>query len=62
VRLNVRTESAVTADLGDGVYDVVVMNGLLHYVEDKEDVLRRTRRGSIPGALHVVSLFSTATP
>lgn len=38
------------------------MNGVLHYVDDKEDVLHRIRRGSAAGALHVISLFSTATP
>lgn len=62
VRLNVRNESAQAATLRNSEYDVVVMNGLLHYVDDKEEVLRRVRRCSMAGALHVISLFSTATP
>ncbi|HEV8558656.1 MAG TPA: class I SAM-dependent methyltransferase [Actinophytocola sp.] len=62
VRLNVRNESAHTARLGQGRYDVVVLNGLLHYIDDKEDLLHRASRASIFGALHVISLFSTATP
>lgn len=62
VRLTVRNESAFTAGLAESVYDVVVMNGLLHYIKDKDAVLRRLSSGSASGAVHVISLFSTATP
>lgn len=62
VRLNLRNESALTASFASGVYDVVVMNGLLHYLEEKEVTLQHVSHGSAPGALHVISLFSTTTP
>lgn len=62
VKLRVRNESARTAVFENAEYAVVIMNGVLHYLDDKEGVLRRIRRGSAAGALHVISLFSTATP
>jgi SAM-dependent methyltransferase len=62
VRVNVGQGSARTAVFENHEYDIVVMNGVLHYVDDKEDVLRRIRRSSAAGALHVISLFSSATP
>jgi len=62
VRLNIQNTAAQTAVLQNSEYDVVVMNGVLHYVEDKEDLLRRISRCSAAGALHVISLFSTVTP
>lgn len=62
VRLNIRNESALTASLTNGVYDVVVMNGSLHYLSEKEVTLQHASRWSAPRALHVISLFSTATP
>jgi SAM-dependent methyltransferase len=62
VDVYVRNESVLSADFEDEVYDIIVMNGSLHYVEDKTLLLRRVRQASVPGALHVVSLFSNITP
>lgn len=42
-------------------YDVIICNGLLHYVADKVPLLRRMSEATVPGGLHVVSLFSTHT-
>jgi SAM-dependent methyltransferase len=61
-RVNVRNESMLTAVLEPGVYDLVVMNGSLHYIQDKLATLTRVNRASSPTAAHALSLFSTATP
>jgi len=44
-----------------GTYDVVISNGLLHYVEDKETVIRLMRDATRPRGLNVISLWSTYT-
>lgn len=61
VRMNVRCEPIETASL-EGTYDVVLMNGCLHYVRDKNDVLTRVTAASAADAIHAVAVFSTATP
>jgi len=43
-------------------YDIVICNGLLQYVRDKEPVIRRMQDATQPGGLNVVSLWSTYTP
>lgn len=40
-------------------YDLVICNGLLHYVADKAPVLRRMRDATCTGGLNVISLWST---
>jgi SAM-dependent methyltransferase len=45
-----------------GPYDVVVCNGLLHYIADKPAVVRRMQNATIAGGLNAVSLWSTFTP
>lgn len=62
VDLTVRNESVLSATFEPGVYDLVVMSGSLHYVDDKVAVLTRVNSASTPRAVHAVSLFSTATP
>jgi SAM-dependent methyltransferase len=61
VRITVRCEPIETASL-TGSYDVVLMNGCLHYVRDKTSVLTRATASSAADAIHAVALFSTATP
>jgi tellurite methyltransferase len=55
-----------TADISEyepkGQFDVVVCNGVLHYVADKATVLGRMQAATVPGGLNVVSLWSTFTP
>jgi len=62
VDIRVRNESMTTAVLKEASFDLVLMNGSLHYVADKLAVLTKALRASAPGAVHAVSLFSTATP
>lgn len=46
----------------DESYDVIVCNGVLHYVPDKRAVVELMQRATWPGGLNVVSLWSTYTP
>lgn len=55
-----------TADISEyqpqGQFDVVICNGVLHYVADKAKVIERMQAATAPGGLNVVSLWSTFTP
>jgi SAM-dependent methyltransferase len=62
VSISVRNEPIEIADLTGTPYDLVLMNGCLHYVRDKASVLRRVLAASSSGAVHAVAEFSTATP
>jgi SAM-dependent methyltransferase len=62
VRINARNEPMETVDLTGSSYDVVLMNGCLHYVRDKSRMLRRVPAASAGDAVHAVAVFSTATP
>lgn len=62
VCVNVRNDQLETVDLTGSSYDVVLMNGCLHYVRDKRHVLRRVLAASAADAVHAVAVFSTATP
>jgi SAM-dependent methyltransferase len=46
----------------DGSYDVVVCNGVLHYVQNKHQVIDLMQRATWSGGINVVSLWSTFTP
>lgn len=61
VTVTVHNESILDVALEDGAYDLVLLNGSLHYVHDKASVLNRVHKASAPGAIHAVALFSTAT-
>jgi tellurite methyltransferase len=46
----------------DGLYDVVICNGVLHYIEDKSSVIELVQEATRPGGVNVVSLWSDYTP
>jgi SAM-dependent methyltransferase len=46
----------------DGLYDVIVCNGVLHYIKDKEVVISRMQEATCDGGINVVSLWSDYTP
>lgn len=46
----------------DGPYDIVVCNGVLHYIQDKHSVIDLMQRATWAGGINVVSLWSTFTP
>jgi SAM-dependent methyltransferase len=56
------TVADVTEYRPSGSYDVVICNGVLHYVEAKETVVETMQQATAPGGLNVVSLWSTHTP
>jgi SAM-dependent methyltransferase len=45
-----------------GLYDVVICNGVLHYVEDKRSVIELMQNATLPGGINVISLWSDYTP
>jgi SAM-dependent methyltransferase len=54
------------ADLADyephGEFDLVICNGVLHYIADKEPVIEMMQRATRTRGLNVISLWSTHTP
>jgi SAM-dependent methyltransferase len=45
----------------DGSYDVIICNGVLHYVQDKRSVIELMQRATWQGGINVISLWSTYT-
>jgi SAM-dependent methyltransferase len=45
----------------DGQFDVVICNGVLHYIRDKAGVIGRMQTATRPGGLDVVSSWTTFT-
>jgi tellurite methyltransferase len=54
------------ADIGAykpaGEYDVIICNGVLHYIEDKSSVVEQMQQATKVGGLNVISLWSSYTP
>jgi tellurite methyltransferase len=46
----------------NGRYDVIICNGVLHYVADKNSVITLMQQATREGGLNVISLWSTFTP
>ena len=46
----------------EGLYDVVICNGVLHYVQDKDSVISLMQDATCDDGINVVSLWSTYTP
>lgn len=57
---------AVEADVESytpaGQYDVVICNGVLHYIEDKASVIAKMQNVTPAGGLNIISVWSTFTP
>jgi SAM-dependent methyltransferase len=57
--------SVVIADIGEyrpeGQFDIVICNGVLHYISDKASVISRMQAATRPGGLNVVSSWTTFT-
>lgn len=59
----VKVENAdITDYVPDGEFDLIICNGVLHYIEDKRPVLERMQSATRPGGLNVISLWSDFTP
>jgi len=56
----------VASDVQDfipnGPYDVIICNGVLHYVENKQSVIDLMQQETCPGGINVISLWSDYTP
>jgi len=57
--------SVAVADVEDyvptGSYDIIICNGVLHYIEDKVPVMLKMQAATRVGGLNVISLWSTFT-
>jgi tellurite methyltransferase len=45
----------------NGIFDVVICNGALHYIEDKRSVISAMQEATRIGGINVISLWSTFT-
>jgi 2-polyprenyl-3-methyl-5-hydroxy-6-metoxy-1,4-benzoquinol methylase len=61
VRLNI-INIDVNAFVSSEGYDVIVCNGLLHYIEDQARLVQRLQDVTAPDGLNAVSLWSGRTP
>lgn len=52
----------ITTYESSGHYDIVICNGVLHYIGDKRPVVERMQAATRPGGINVISLWSTHTP
>jgi SAM-dependent methyltransferase len=46
----------------DGFYDVIVCNGVLHYVRDKDSVISMMQQATCEDGINIISLWSDYTP
>lgn len=60
--VNVCVEDIRYYDPGDDLFDIVICNGVLHYVDDKASVVERMQKATRAGGLNVISLWSTHSP
>jgi len=60
-QVRVTVSDVADADFA-GDYDLVLCNGVLHYIKDKASVITRMQRATAVGGFNVVSLWSTFTP
>jgi tellurite methyltransferase len=61
VTVNVQVADIVAYEPEDQ-FDLVVCNGVLHYIDDKQLVVDRMQRATRAGGINVISLWSTYTP
>ena len=60
VTVNVQVADIVTYE-PNGQFDLVVCNGVLHYIDDKGPVVDLMQRATRAGGINVISLWSTHT-
>jgi SAM-dependent methyltransferase len=46
----------------DGLFDLVICNGVLHYIDDKAAACRRIQAMTLHGGVNAISLWSSYTP
>jgi len=60
-KVNVEVADIVTYE-PNGQFDIVICNGVLHYIDDKISVVERMQMATRPGGINIISLWSTHTP
>jgi 2-polyprenyl-3-methyl-5-hydroxy-6-metoxy-1,4-benzoquinol methylase len=45
-----------------GEFDLIICNGVLHYIENKQAIIDRMQSATRPGGVNVISAWSTFTP
>ena len=58
--VNVEVADVVTYE-PEGEFDLIICNGVLHYIDDKKPVVERMQ-ATRAGGINVISLWSTYTP
>jgi 2-polyprenyl-3-methyl-5-hydroxy-6-metoxy-1,4-benzoquinol methylase len=61
VELNIINDDVNGVEFSRG-YDVIVCNGLLHYIEDQAGLLQRLQDATTPDGLNAISLWTARTP
>ena len=61
VKINV-VVSSIQDFTPEGFYDVVICNGVLHYVEDKQRAISLMQQATTENGINVISLWSTYSP
>jgi 2-polyprenyl-3-methyl-5-hydroxy-6-metoxy-1,4-benzoquinol methylase len=61
VTVNVERANICTYE-PDGEFDIIICNGVLHYIDEKRPVVRRMQMATRRGGINVVSLWSKHTP
>jgi len=59
--VNVEVADVVTYE-PKGDFDLIICNGVLHYIDDKKTVVDRMQAATRAGGINVISLWSTYTP
>ncbi|MFB9239542.1 class I SAM-dependent methyltransferase [Plantactinospora siamensis] len=62
VQLRIERGDLLTHPFRHGRYDMVICNGVLHYIQDKETACRRLQELTRPGGINAISLWSDYTP
>lgn len=61
VKMNLFNEDILNFKISEK-YDIIICNGLLHYVEDKQKILQKITDATAENGYNMISLFSNTTP
>lgn len=61
VKINILNQNINDLDI-QNKYDIILCNGVLHYIEDKISVLQKIKNATKVGGINAISLFSDFSP